>query len=131
MQAYHIAVWIDHREAKIFSIGAHSSGEDVVHAGHAVPHIHHKAGTMGSGHTGEDVGFLDKVAHDIAAGHEILIFGPAQAKQHLFHRLESRWPEIAKKVVGVQSIDHLRDAELIDFARHFFKKTDRMRPQVE
>lgn len=135
MQAYHIAVWIDHREAKVFRVGALDSGEDVIRAEHAEKHIHHKAGTFGAGHggaghAGEDLAFLDAVAKDIADAHEILIVGPAQAKLHLFKRLQTHHPKIAEKVVGIESVDHPSDGQMVAYARHYFHKVDRMRPQV-
>ncbi len=135
MHAYHIAVWIDHREAKIFRVGAKESDEEVIRAQHAERHIHHKAGTFGAGHggaghAGEDNKFLDTVAEEIAEAHEILIVGPAQAKLHFLKRLQSHWPRVAEKVVGVESIDHPSDAKLVEYARHYFHKVDRMRPQV-
>ena len=49
MTQYHACVWIDHREAKIFSIEAKSAEEIVLHDSHAPKHIHRKADQVGLG----------------------------------------------------------------------------------
>jgi hypothetical protein len=38
-------------------------------------------------------------------------------------------PQLAKKIVGVESIDHPSDAQLVAHARKYFKAEDRMLPQ--
>ena len=36
-------------------------------------------------------------------------------------------PVIAGKVVGIESVDHPSDGQLLAYARHYFVKIDRMR----
>jgi hypothetical protein len=34
-----------------------------------------------------------------------------------------------KTIVGVETVDHASDAQLVAYARHYFKAEDRMLPQ--
>jgi len=51
----HAVVWIDHRVAKVFSLGLHAVGGRTIHADLATPHLHHKANTIGSGKVEDDL----------------------------------------------------------------------------
>jgi hypothetical protein len=131
MNRQHAVVWIDHREAHLFGIGA-DAGEKlsvVEHSPSPIRHIHHKAGpTASSGHEPESLAFMDEVAKALDGVKEILIAGPAQAKHHLKTRLDQHWPHIAANVVGVEALDHPSETEILNFARRAFHKIDRMRP---
>ena len=131
MNRQHAVVWIDHREAHMFGIGVDAGEKFAVHDHNPIAHVHHKAGpTAGSGHETETKAFLDEVARALEGVQEILITGPAQAKLHLFKRLQAQWPSIAAHIVGLESADHPTAAALIEHARHYFHKVDRMRPQI-
>jgi stalled ribosome rescue protein Dom34 len=126
---FHAIVWIDHREAKIF----HFSEDDidkVVIPSHATGHhLHHKANTTGSGHLGIDKEFFERVITALTHTGAILITGPANAKTELKNYLEQHRPELAKRVSGVEPLDHPSDGQLVSLARKFFKADDRMRAQ--
>ena len=63
----------------------------------------------------------------LAGASEVLIFGHAQTKQHFTRHLEERHPALAKKVVGVETVDtHLTEGELLQRARAFFERFDRL-----
>lgn len=128
MAHFHAVVWIDHREARI--IGFDREGADEIQVKSHGPHrIHHKAGTMGSGHEHDRPQFFHDVAAALADAGEILIAGPAQTKRELKAFLDSRAPDIAAKVLGVEPLDHLSDGEILAFARRFFRRIDHMTPQ--
>ena len=82
---YHVAVWIDHREARVFHFDRGSVERSVVHPNTPARHIHHKANAIGSGHAAEDQEFLQSVARAIAGAQTILIAGPANAKTEQAH----------------------------------------------
>ena len=52
--------------------------------------------------------------------------GPAQAKLQLIKHLNSHDPQIGDKVVGVESIDHPSDGQLVAYARKYFVAKDQM-----
>jgi hypothetical protein len=47
---YHAAIWIDHREARVFHFTPTDAETLVLHPDNPTRHIHHKANTIGSGH---------------------------------------------------------------------------------
>jgi hypothetical protein len=128
MAHYHAAVWIDHTEARVFSLNRDSANEWWVKPHDSHVHVHHKAGKGDSGHAKPDQTYLHSVGEAIKDAGEILITGPGTARIELMHHLEKHDPQIAKKVVGVEPLDHPSDGELLAFARKFFKSADNLRP---
>jgi stalled ribosome rescue protein Dom34 len=126
---YHALVWIDHREAKVFQFDATDVDYTKVRSTHPHQHIHHKANTGDSGHAPLDKQFLNHVAQALATAGAILITGPAGAKTELATYIKEKQPELAKKISGVEALDHPTDGALVDFARRFFKADDRMHSQ--
>jgi hypothetical protein len=55
-----------------------------------------------------------------------LVTGPASAKNERAAYLAHRYPEAAKRVSGVESLDHPSEGQLLALARRFFKADDRM-----
>ncbi len=52
MSHYHAVVWIDHREARVFHFSPTEIDKLILHPDHPTKHLHHKAGSIGSGHAG-------------------------------------------------------------------------------
>jgi stalled ribosome rescue protein Dom34 len=124
---FHAIVWIDHRETKVFHFNA-TDVDKVVIPSHATQHhIHHKANATGSGHVGVDKEFLKRVTAALTHTGAILLTGPANAKIELKNYLTEHSPDLAKRISGVESLDHPTDGVLIGLARKFFKADDRMR----
>jgi stalled ribosome rescue protein Dom34 len=121
MAHFHAVVWIDHTQARIFHVGTSGTDEVVLHPQSAERHIHHKANSIGSGHVHEDKQFLEGVAKAIADAGEILIIGPAGAKNEFAKYLQGSHAAISKRVVGVEPADHPSDREIVALARHHFK----------
>ena len=99
----------------------------------ANPHrkLHHKrgmdkGGAVGSGRAPEDQQFYHEVVEALNGAQEILIVGPASAKLHLLKHIHSHDPSLSDKVIGVETIDHPSDAQLVAYARKYFKAADRM-----
>jgi stalled ribosome rescue protein Dom34 len=126
---YHAVVWIDHHEARVFHVNPTEVERLVLHPDHPTRHIHHKANSIGSGHAAEDHDFLQAVAQAIADAHAVLITGPANAKTELVKHIQQHDPQVAKNIVGVETVDHPSDGELVAHARKYFKAEDRMLPQ--
>src|ERR1700733_10820841 len=110
---YHALVWIDHHEAKLFQFDAAEVDRVRLDSSHPHEHLHHKANSRGSGHAPVDHEFLERVAKALAGAGAILITGPASAKTELAAYLERVHPDLAKRVSGVESLDHPNDGELV------------------
>jgi len=98
----------------------------VVHAHNADQRIHHKAGSIGSGHAVDDHHFFDEIAESLVGIHEVLIAGPGSAKTAFEAYLGDRYANLAGRVVGVETLDHPTDAELLAHARKSFTAIDQL-----
>lgn len=127
---YHAVIWIDHHEARVFHFGPTDVEQLVLHPDHPTRHIHHKSNTIGSGHDSLDNGFLHAVAEAIADAGAVLVTGPANAKTELVKHIQHHDPKLMKLIVGVETVDHPSDPQLVAYARKFFKAADRMQPQL-
>lgn len=123
---FHAIVWIDHHVARICPFNADEAEVTIVRPDRPTRHIHHKANTIGSGHAGEDQGFYAAVAERFQSAGAVLITGLANAKHELVKHLEQCRPELRSRVVGVESLDHPTDGELVAYGREYFKSADRM-----
>jgi len=126
---FHAVIWIDHREARVFHFSPTDVERLVLHPDHPTSHIHHKANSIGSGHASEDQAYFHAVAQAVADAGAVLITGPANAKTELVKHIHHHDPKLMNVIVGVETIDHPTDAQLIAHARTYLKATDRMQPQ--
>ncbi len=126
---FHAVVWIDHREARVFHFNPTDAEKLVLRPEHPTKHIHHKANSIGSGHAAADHEFLQAVAQSIADASAVLITGPAGAKTELVKHISQHDPKLMKTIVGIETVDHPSDGQLLAHARHYFVAEDRMRPQ--
>jgi stalled ribosome rescue protein Dom34 len=127
---FHAVIWIDHHEARIFHFSASEVDRLVIHPDHPSRHLHHKAQSIGSGNAAEDQDFLQRVADAIADAGVILITGPASAKTELVNHISKSNPALMPKIVGVETVDHPSDGQLIDHARRYFKVDHMMPPRI-
>jgi stalled ribosome rescue protein Dom34 len=128
-QHFHAVVWIDHHEARVFHFNADQVERDVLHPDSPTRHIHHKANSIGSGHSAEDQDFFHAVVTEIGAAGAVLIGGPANAKHELFKHIQRHAPQLLPRIAAVETLDHPSDGELVAHARKYFRAEDRMAPQ--
>ena len=126
---YHAVVWIDHREARVFHFDREGAERLMIHSDSPTQHIHHKANSIGSGHATEDEDYLNRVAAAISDAEAILITGPATAKTELVKHLHRREPRLVEHIVGVETVDHPTDKQLVAYAREYFKTDHEMLPR--
>lgn len=133
MSHYHAVVWIDHREAHVMHISPDDVEACIVRPAKPHQHLHNKrgadkGGAVGTGRAPEDQNFYHEVVEALKGAQEILIVGPASAKLNLVKHIHSHHQPMVDKVVGVETVDHPSDAQLLAFARKYFNAADRMRP---
>jgi stalled ribosome rescue protein Dom34 len=131
MSHYHAVVWVDHREAHVMHISPDDVEKSVVKPEHPHKHLHHKrglteGGSVGSGHAPEDQHFYHAVIEALAGAQEILIVGPGQAKLALLKHAQAHDPAVGKLVVGIETVDHPTDGQLVAYARKYFVAKDQM-----
>jgi hypothetical protein len=124
---YHAVIWIDHLEARVFHFNATDVERLVLKPDQPTRHIHHKANSIGSGHAAPDQDYLHAVAESVADSGAVLIAGPANTKTELVEHIRRHDPELAKLIVGVETVDHPSDAQLVAHAKKYLMAADRMR----
>ncbi|HZP19315.1 MAG TPA: translational machinery protein [Bauldia sp.] len=130
MEHRHVAVWLDHESARLFALTFDKSEGWKVRSAHHHVHRHHKAGLGDAGRAPVDADYFDRLAASLADAGEILIFGPSTAKSEFVAFLHARHPAIAKRVVGVETLDHPSDGEFVGHARKHFRTVGLMRGEV-
>ncbi len=126
---FHAVVWIDHAEARILEFGADGIERHRVRAEGGDGNIHHKAGSVGSGHAHEDKKYFDAVVATLKPNYEILVVGHGPARTAFAHYARDHVPDLAKRILGVEAMDQPSEPEVIAFARKFFETRDLMLPQ--
>lgn len=128
---YHAVVWIDHHEARIIEIGKEEVDEVHVKPHHPIKHLHTKTGSRSSWRAPEDASYYKSVAERLQPVSEVLVVGPANAKTEFVKYLHKKDPKTAEKIVGVETVDHPTDGQLVHYAKAYFKQADRMLPQLD
>jgi hypothetical protein len=126
MSFMHAVIWLDHRQAQVVAFSSSEVDRTVVrhHGGHR--HIHHRAGSVGAGHANDDAGFFEDIVAAIDDTGEILVVGPGTTKTAFRRHVDARHKGLAGRIVGVETVDHPGEGELLAFARRYFLKVDRM-----
>jgi hypothetical protein len=127
---FHAVVSIDHAEATIFEFAENDVSEHRVKATDRQGNIHHKAGSVGSGHAHDSKSYLTAVVDALKPSHEILIVGHGTAKDELAGFIREHAPLLAPRIMGVEAIDQPSKGEILAFARKFFEGKDLTTPQI-
>lgn len=123
---YHAVAWIDHSQALVMHISPDDVEKSIVHPGRPHQQLHARAGHLGSGRAPEDTDYYHRVAEALTGAEEILIVGPAQAKLQLMKHLLAHHTALVDKVIGLETVDHPSDGQLVAYARKYFKAKDQM-----
>ena len=127
---FHAVVYIDHREALIFEFAENDVTEHRVRPKDREGNLHHKAGSVGSGHEHNDKAYFLAVATALKPSHEILIVGHGTEKAEFAHFVRDHVPALAPRIMGVETMDSPSHGEIVAFARKFFDIKDRTTPQL-
>ncbi|MCM0606468.1 MAG: hypothetical protein KA715_10290 [Xanthomonadaceae bacterium] len=112
-------VWIDSEHAKVFKISASGIDKKTMK--------HHEADNKSAHHDEHKHNaheyFFNAVAKEIGKVDDLLVFGSGVAKSHFKTHLEKHHPaDLAKHLVGVETLELLSDNQILEAARKFFKK---------
>ena len=126
MSHYHALVWLDHKQAHVMHISPDDVEKSIIQPHKPHHKLHSRVGTLGSGRTPESQAYYHEVVGKLAGASEVLVVGPAQAKLELIKHIHVHHPEMVDKVVGVETVDHPSDGQLVAYARKYFVAKDRM-----
>ena len=133
MEHYHAVVWLDHRDARVFHVTTEDASERDVHAHNSSEH--QAAGHRDRGKSGKrppvDKEYFEGIVKALGKSKEILVMGPADAKTEFVNWVESHHKDMKDRIIGVEAADHMSDYKVIQHARKFFKREDRMRPLLD
>ncbi|NBX56626.1 MAG: translational machinery protein, partial [Betaproteobacteria bacterium] len=117
MSHYHAVVWLDHVQAHVIHFSPDDVERFVVQPHHPHHKLHSTAGTLGDGRAPEDKDYYHRVAQALQGAQEILVVGPAQAKLHLVKHIHAHDHALVPKLIGVETVDHPTDGQLVAYAR--------------
>jgi stalled ribosome rescue protein Dom34 len=127
MSFKHAVVWIDHREAHVIEFSAEDSRIAIIKTHLNQQHLHHHRGTLGSGRVATDPSYLHSVVESFFGVAEVLVVGPGSAKLELIKHVHGHDPQVAQTIVGIETVDHPTDPQLLAYAKRYFLKVDNMR----
>jgi hypothetical protein len=127
MSLSHAVVWIDHQEAHVIQFNADASEGEIIKTKSKHGQVHQKAGVLGSGHAAADKGYLHEVIQAASEAGEILIVGPGAAKLELFKHAQTHDSKISEKIVGLETVDHPSDGQLLAYAKKYFVRIDSLK----
>lgn len=120
MTPFHVAVWIDHKVAKVFHVEDERFDESLIHAPHSQVHRD----------TGAAEQYYHQVSEALAKAGEIIVLGPGSAKLELVKHVHKHHHLLVDKIIGVETVDHPTDKQLVAYVRKYFHEEDRMRGLV-
>lgn len=146
MPTYHAIVWIDHAQAHVIMFDReHVEAQKIKSRSHHKPtggHVGSHQGKHGrgdsasgshspqGGHASHDEDFYHQVTQALVGVHEVLVTGPAQAKEEFVAHCHRHDKAIGKAIVGVVTSDHPSDGQLVALAKQYFLKHDKMQGNV-
>ena len=119
MSFSHIAVWLDHDEAKLFKI----EPEGFEMSKLAAPHRHFK---HKHGHHGGQREFFREIASALDGEVDVVVVGPSATKLAFIRYLQKHDHALERKVLGIESLDHPTDGQLAVYVRDYFEIRDRL-----
>ena len=126
MSLNHAVIWIDHQEAHVMFLSEDADEAEIIKTKSTHPHLHHKSGTIGSGRAPFDVKYFQVVTEAVKNAKEILILGPGSAKVELTKYAHLHHLEVAARIVGIETVNHPTDKQILAFAKKFYYKIDRI-----
>jgi stalled ribosome rescue protein Dom34 len=125
----HAAVWIDHKEARIFHIHPDRVEEATIEAPKHDIHKHPN-GAEGIRERPDDAKrFFHEVARSLATTDSLLIVGPSTAKLEFLRYVHEHDRPLERKIVGIETVDHPTDGQIIAYTRKYFGLGERIRSQ--
>jgi stalled ribosome rescue protein Dom34 len=122
----HAVVWIDHHEARVFHLHPEGVDETTVLAPRHHIHRHPKGRGEPTTHRDDDHRFFLDVARTLEGADATLIVGPSSAKLEFFRHVHRHDHALEAKVVGIETVDHPSDEQIVASARAYFKKSDQL-----
>ncbi len=116
----HAVLWIDRHEAKICHFDGESFELAKIESAPAHPRKHPSV-TAERSHPADAQHYYRDVARALEDAPEILVVGPSTAKLEFVKHVHERAHGLEAKIVGVETVDHPTDGQLLAYARKYFR----------
>jgi stalled ribosome rescue protein Dom34 len=120
----HVAIWIDHNEAKVFHVDSEGFDPKKIQPHHHVKR--HPTVTAERAHPADALHYFQAVEKAVADAEEILVVGPGSAKLELIKHVHKSNRGLEAKIVGVETVDHPTDGQLAAYVHKYFHAKDRI-----
>lgn len=125
MSYNHAVIWIGHDEAHVIHFNPEASESETIRT-HS-RHQHSKRGQVTGTRAALDQSFLHEVINAAADVKEILVVGPGSAKLELVKHATRHDAQLADRIVGVETVDHPSDGQLLAHAKKTFTRIDNLK----
>jgi stalled ribosome rescue protein Dom34 len=126
MTLFQAILWLDHADAQLIHFDRERAETRRIKAGQS-----HLGGSGQNGRRahrdGPETAYFSLLVQAVADTREILIVGPSTAKSELMRFIEARHPQLARRVVAVEAMDHPSESQMLAYARSTFDRIERMR----
>lgn len=120
----HVAVWLDHKEARVFAVHVAKTDEEVIAAPHHLHHKHPRGPEGVKDHPEDTKRFFGEVASSLEGAEQVLVVGPSTAKLEFLRYIEKHDHALSPKVVGIETVDHPTDGQLAAYAKSYFERVE-------
>lgn len=127
MNLRHTVLWLDHQEARLFGVEEGKLDEKTIHAPHRHLHRHPKGAPAERNHPDDVQHFYRDVAQNLEGAEQILVLGPSTAKVEFFRFAHKHAPAVEKNIVGLETVDHPTDGQIVAYAKRYFGIPERVR----
>jgi stalled ribosome rescue protein Dom34 len=118
------AVWLDHREARVFRLASRRVDEVTVRTPQHVHRRHPKGESGAKEHPDDRKHFFHELTRSLAEYQHVLLVGPSTAKLAFVRYVHEHDRALESRIDGVETVDHPTDAQLAAFGKRFFKLED-------
>jgi len=130
----HAVIWIDHKEARVFHVQPETVGhvqperidETTILSPQHLIHRHPKGRGEAKDHPDDAKRFFHEVARSLDDTDAVLVVGPSSAKLEFLRYVQDHDKKLQARIVGTETVDHPTDREIVDYAKRYFKGSDRM-----
>jgi stalled ribosome rescue protein Dom34 len=120
----HAAVWLDHREARVFRLASRQVDELTVRTPQHLHRRHPKGESGAKEHPDDEKRFFHELARSLAEYQHVLIVGPSTAKVAFVQYVHEHDRTLEPRIDGVETVDHPTDGQVAALGKRFFKLDD-------
>jgi stalled ribosome rescue protein Dom34 len=117
----HAIIWLDHREAKVFRCSADLKSRVDIQSHASLQRLHHRrTGWEAGGNPTDDTEFFHRISAALDHAGDTVITGPGSAKLALKTYLDGHRPDLASRVLAVETLEDPTMGALVQQGQRYF-----------